>query len=200
MAGVDQINNKILQEARDSAGIRIGLARDEAGRIVEAARREAEQKRKSILENAAAKASDAHRRIIALAEIELRKERLKVKRELVKRTLDKARERLCGMPDEEYCSFMANIIVKAAQKEEYEIVLSPGDRQRIGERLVTAVSVLAGGLGKDVRAGLSDSTADICGGFILRTEEVEMNYSFEAMMRAEHEQLEKLAYTRLGIT
>lgn len=199
LSGVDQINNKILQEARDSSRVKIDLALGRARKITDAARHEAGHKIKSMLDDAEKKASDANKRIMALAEIEVRKERLQVRQELVRAAFDRTREMLVNMPDEEYCGFLTGMLLQALQQEQYEIVLSQRDRERIGTGLMESILQLVQAAGKQTGIRLSDTTADISGGFILRTEELELNYSFEAILRTEQEQLQKIAYSKLGL-
>ncbi len=199
MAGVDRINEVILQEARENARARLILASNRADKIVEAGKREAAQKKKSILEASEIKAADIRRRILALAEIEMRKEKLNIRRQLVQEAFDKALELLCSMPEEEYCAWMARIILDTVSEEACKIVLSPKDREHMGNELLEHIGRQAAETGRDVHIELSDTTADICGGFIIQSEEVEMNYSFEAMMRAEQESLETIAYSHLEL-
>jgi V/A-type H+-transporting ATPase subunit E len=199
LTGVEQIRERILQEAEEAARVRLELASGRAEKMKESARREAGQKKKAMLEAAGTKAADIRRRTLALAEIELRKERLSVRQQLMKTAFDKTREKLCSMPEEEYIALLAGMILRVTEQEDFEIVLSLKDRERIGSRLMAKLSEEAADTGKKVRFRLSERTAGICGGFILRTEELEMNYSFEAILRTEQEKLEELACRRLGL-
>lgn len=199
MAGIEQIKERILEDAEIYAREQISTAKEKAGEILEAARIEAEKKRDAIMEEAERQAADTGKRMIAFADMELKKEGLKVKRQVVEKAFEMAIEKLCSMPAGEYCRFLAHMIAGAAGKEKAEIILSSADRDRLGEDLMTRISLEAQGLGKQVEVSLSLYTYDIRGGFVLKTGDVELNYSFEALMRAHREELEELAYSMLNI-
>lgn len=199
MSGIEQIKDRILSDAQDYAKEHIRVAEEKAEKILEAACSEAEERRTAIMEEAEREAADAGKRMIALADMELKKERLKAKRGILEEAFKIALEKLCSMPSGQYCGLLVHMIVSAAEGERAEIVLSDRDRKRLGGILEDGISLAAQGMGKQVDIGLSEQTRDICGGFILKTGDIEMNYSFEALMRARREELEEMVCSTLNI-
>ncbi len=199
MTGIERIRDRILKDANAEAAEYVKKAKKEADEILKSAREEADIKRKTILEQAQKKAGDLEKRCIALNDMEVRKEIMRVKQELVQKTFNMAMERLSSMPREQYCEFMANMIVNAIQGEKAEIVLSKKDRQSLGEILLERVTALTEEKGAQVGLVLSYKTADIKGGFILIIGDMEINFSFEALFRTQKENLEELVYSLLGV-
>lgn len=199
MGGIEQIKDRILSDAQDYAKEHIRAAEEKAEKILEAARSEAEKRRTAIMEEAEREAADAGKRMIALADMELKKERLKARRDILDEAFGMAMEKLCSMPSGKYCGLLAHMIASAAEGERAELILSERDRKRLGGVLADGISLAALGMGKQADVGLSEQTRDICGGFILKTGDIEMNYSFEALMRARREELEEMACSILNI-
>lgn len=199
MTGIERIKNRILQDAKAEAEEYVNKALEKADKIMEVSRQEACERSKALLDQAEKKAAETKNRSLALNDMEVRKEKLGVKQELVKRVFDMAVERLCSMPAEQYCEFLANMIVGAAGEEKADIILSKEDRAAFGETVLIRTATLAKARGLQMEVELSDHTVDIKGGFILRTKHMEINYSFEALLRAGKEELEEIAYSMLGI-
>lgn len=199
MTGIEKIKDRILADAEIYAKDQIHTAAEKAEKILEAARVVAEEKRSIIMQEAEREAADTGRRMIAFADMEIKKEFLTVKREVVNKAFEKAMEKLCNMETEKYCSFLAHMIAAAAGKEKSEIILSHKDRISFGETLISMAALEAKSMEKQVDLSLSGVTYDIRGGFILKIGDVELNYSFEALLRAHREELEELAYSMLNI-
>ncbi len=199
MNGIEKIKERILREAHAYAKTCVKNASEEADKILEAARQEAVCQKKVLMEEAQRESDHRTKRRIAKAEMEARKERLKVKQELVEDVMRRAADKLCSMPVEEYCGILARMIVNAAGEEKMEIVLSAGDRKRLEEILPSRIAALALSQGKKPEITLSEHTREISGGFILTMGGIELNYSAEALIRAEKEELEERVYLALGL-
>ena len=199
MNGIEKIKERILREAHAYAETCVKNASEEADKILEAARQEAACKKKAMMEEARRESDHRTKRRIAKAEMEARKERLRVKQELVEDVMRRAADKLCGMPVEEYCGILARMIVGAAGEEKMEVVLSAGDRKRLEEILPSRIAALALSQGKKPEIALSEHTKEMSGGFILKMGGIELNYSVEALIRAEKEELEERVYLALGL-
>lgn len=197
MTGLEKINDRILHEAQMQAKESMQNAENQAAVLLDAARSEAEEKRNAIINKAKKDAQEVKKRIIAAAELEARKQRLRAKQELVEETLSRVLHQLVNMPEIQYRQMLASMIADAAEEEEFDILLSSRDRERLGEALLSdAVSQLAA-RGKNAKLKMAVGNANIQGGFILRTGNIEMNYSFEAMMRMQQDELEQLICSQL---
>ena len=200
MTGVEQIKDRILSDADAYAKEHIRTAVGKAEKILEDARTRAEEKKAHILEEAEREAADTGRRMIAFADMEIKKEKLRVKRQVVEKAFEMAIEKLCGMSRDKYVAIMANRAAASAGGEKAEVMLSARDRDLLGEILMARINFVLRNLGKQqAEISLSGYTPDIRGGFILKTGDIEMNFSFEALLRANREELEELAYSMLNI-
>ncbi|MFZ5985678.1 MAG: V-type ATP synthase subunit E [Bacillota bacterium] len=190
MSGVEKLKDRILEEARLQADANTKRAQDEAADIIEAAGKEAETKRKETIEKAKREAVEVKKRLIAVAELEARKERLKAKQEIVEEAFDKTLEKLNSLPDPEYQNILSDMIVNSVGSNSVEIVLSPKDKNKLSQTFIEDINkkLLAKGVTGSVR--LADETRNINGGFILKSGDMEINYSFEAIIRMKRDEIE----------
>ncbi len=177
------------------------------------ARAQADKERGEILARGQRAAAERLERLKSAAQMERRKLELSAKQEVLTEAFDQALERLCTLPDEEYIQLLTALVLRA---------VTTGDRSRIGKAVVVAAnealvkevapelpdsltdSKVGAFLGKMVNSAtaqitgtglltLSEETRPIRGGFILVDGPVEVNCSFEAMLRLQREKLEKPA-------
>lgn len=190
MSGVEKLKDRILEEARLQADANTKRAQDEAADIIEAAGKEAETKRKETIEKAKREAVEVKKRLIAVAELEARKERLKAKQEIVEEAFDKTLEKLNSLPDPEYQNILSDMIVNSVGSNSVEIVLSPKDKNKLSQTFIEDINkkLVAKGVTGSVR--LADETRNINGGFILKSGDMEINYSFEAIIRMKRDEIE----------
>ncbi|HOB08233.1 MAG: V-type ATP synthase subunit E family protein [Limnochordia bacterium] len=189
MAGLEQLTNKILEDARLLAEKTVRQAEEEAQSILDLARQRAETECEKIISDAETRARELKERMLSTAELNARKERLKVKQELINQAFEQALERLCSLPEDQYFSLLVDLIASASATGAEEIVLAEHDRQRLPADFTAKVNakVKAGNLPGSMR--LAEETAPIKGGFILKAGKVSVNYSFEAVLKQNYDHL-----------
>lgn len=190
MTGVDKIKGRILEEAQEQAKANIERANAEAAEILKSAEKEAGERKIKTLEKAKSEAAEAKKRLVAIAGLEARKEKLKVKQEVMEEVFTKALDRLCSLQDDIYRQTLADMIVKVAHGGSGEIILSQKDKSKVGSALIKDVNERLSGNGAQSGVTLSEKTADIRGGFIFKSGDVEINNSFEAILRMKRDELE----------
>ena len=165
-------------------------------------------------------AEERKARLISAAQMEGRKMSLAAKQEVLDEAFRQALEEMCSLPEEQYIQLLARLAVQASSTGREQLIFSPKDRTRIGKAVVMAAndalvkqvapelpdaitdSKVGAFLGKVVNSAaaqitgtglltLSEETRPIRGGFIMVDGPVEVNCAFEAMVRAQREQLEK---------
>jgi len=190
MAGAENLRERILEEARRQAQANIERAEKEAAQIIQAARQKAEDKSKSILEKAQREAEERRRRLISVAELEGRKQKLSTKQELIEEAFRKAVEKLNSLPDQHYREIITDMVISSVKSGDEEVIFSEKDRKRLGNKFIDNINkrLKSKGIKGDVR--LSGETRDIDGGFILKKGNVEINNTFEALIRMRREELE----------
>lgn len=180
MNGIEKITQRIDAEAQAEIEQLLAGARAEAeeiaGRYQAQADREAADRR-ARNEKAAAEREE---RLVSVAQMESRKITLAAKQEMVEQAFDLALEKLCAMPEDRYIATAAGLLVQAAPEGAGAAVFSPADRDRVGQAAVDAANRQLGDKGK---LTLSPETRDIRGGFILVNGSVEVNCTFETLVR-----------------
>ena len=217
---------KITARIREDADREIAQMNQETDRQIQAlqeqAQAQADREREEILARGTRAAAERLERLKSAAQMERRKLELAAKQEVLGEAFDKALEKLCTLPEEEYIQLLTALVLQAVSTGREQIIFSPKDRARIGKAVVVAAnealvkqvapelpdsltdSKVGAFLGKMVNSAtaqitgtglltLSEETRPIRGGFILVDGPVEVNCSFESMLRLQREKLEKPA-------
>ena len=178
MNGIEKITQRIASDAQAEVDCILGDARDEAGRIAANYRAQADAEAAELAAKNEKAAAEREERLVSAAQMEARKVQLAAKQEMVEKSYIQALDKLCALPEEQYVAILADLLVKASSNGKEEAVFSPEDRERVGEAAVAKANELSG---KQLR--LSEETQPIRGGFILKDKNVEVNCTFETLVR-----------------
>ncbi len=179
MNGIEKIKQRIDADAQADIDRVLSEAKAEADRITEKYKAQAAAETAELNAKAEAAAAEREERLVGTAQMDARKTALAAKQELVEKAYDRALEKLCQMPDAAYTDTLAALLVQAAPAGRGTVVLAPEDHKRIGAAAVAKANELLGG-GKLV---LSEETRPIQGGFILKDGKIEVNGTFETLVR-----------------
>jgi V/A-type H+-transporting ATPase subunit E len=186
----DKLKQKILSDAEAEARKIMEEAEAEARGIREEARTEAAGITSRYKARARAEADEHIRRQLSLRELEARKailaEKGKVIEEVFKRGLESLRER----DRKGGYSLTRDLLLKAIETGNEEIIMAPEDKQAIGESFIEGVNRELRKAGKRGEVGLSEETRDISGGFILRRGRTETNASFDTLLTMLRDEVE----------
>lgn len=179
MTGTDRIKAKILEEAKAASNQMLTEARAEAERVMADAQKQAAIIRVDAEKKADADADAMKKRMLAISQLEGRKEMLKARQEVVDMAYTKALEKLVTQDTAAYQKMMLDLVVQAAGNTGGELMLGEQDMKRLGDAFVVKVNqVLAG-----------KSTITLCaapiattGGFVLRRGEMELNSTFDILL------------------
>ncbi len=207
MTGIDKICEKIANQAQAECDSITERAKSEAEEILKGYRELADTEALKISDNARKAAKEREERLIGAARLEARKLHLKTKQEMIDAAFLKALEMLTLLPEDEYISVLARLAAESSISGDEEIVLSPDDRAAYGKQVVTEanrilksqkekdeassikklgrqlLSQLSGGL------TLSNETRSISGGVILLKDKMEINATFDTLIRLSREKL-----------
>lgn len=210
MNGIEKITGRITADAQAEAERVLSAARDEAARITAKYRAQADAESAELSAKNAKAAVEREERLVSVAQMEARKVLLAAKQEMVEKTYAMALEKLCAMPEERYVEVLAELLVQASSTGREEVVFSPADRERVGKAAVArANELLAKQAAPDAPQGgskvagllnkvatsvtaiakgtamltLSKETRPVQGGFILKDENVEVNCTFDTLVR-----------------
>lgn len=166
----------------------------EAKKIIDAASKQAEEKRaesfkaalseyEKLMQAGNAECEDILSGSRRIAEMEAKKSVLSVKQEMISAAFDAAREEIVNMPRDKYTQFLARMAAEAAASGMEEIVLNARDKAEIGKSVCKAANELLSAKGTPGKLTVSEDTADISGGVIVRFGGIETNCSIDALIR-----------------
>lgn len=166
----------------------------EAKKIIDAASKQAEEKRaesfkaalseyEKLMQAGNAECEDILSGNRRIAEMEAKKSVLSVKQEMISAAFDAAREEIVNMPRDKYTQFLARMAAEAATSGMEEIVLNARDKAEVGKSVCKAANELLSAKGTPGKLTVSEDTADISGGVIVRFGGIETNCSIDALIR-----------------
>lgn len=166
----------------------------EAKKIIDAASKQAEEKRaesfkaalseyEKLMQAGNAECEDILSGSRRIAEMEAKKSVLSVKQEMISAAFDAAREEIVNMPRDKYTQFLARMAAEAAVGGMEEIVLNARDKDEVGKSVCKAANELLSAKGTPGKLTVSEDTADISGGVIVRFGGIETNCSIDALIR-----------------
>ena len=184
----EQVVGKILSEARVEAEKIVSGAKSKAAAEQSKLESELAKYNKETETLAAEAAEDKKARMLAMARMDVRKELLAVKVELVGGVFAKAREKIRNLGDNEYRELMSALMLKAVETGDEEVIVGK-DEKRIDDKFIKQVNrQLGSGFKGNLR--LSQERVDISGGFILRRNNIQVNVSIEVLVGGMREELE----------
>lgn len=220
MEGIEKITAKIVQDAQAEIA-RMNQETDEKVRSIgEAAQAQADKETADALARGQRAAQERLERLKSAAKMEQRKLELAARQEMLAQAFELALEKLCSLPEEEYVQLLTRLVLEASTTGKEQLVFSPQDRARVGKQVVVAANEamvkqvapelpdaisdtkVGAFLGKVVNSTtamvtgtgmltLSEETRPMKGGFVLVDGDVEVNCSFETLVRLQREKLEK---------
>ena len=104
----------------------------------------------------------------------------------MEKAFDQALEQLLALPEQEYIDLLARLAVSAVTTGREQVALSQKDRARYGKQIVTRANDK---LGEKGRLTLAGESRPIQGGLILVGDRVEVNCSFETLIRLQKESM-----------
>lgn len=190
MTGVEKIKEKILHDSEDRAESIVADAKKQAVEIIEKANVKAAQKAEEIHKKATSDAAEKLKINSSMVELEMRKELLSTKQQLIEEVFQKALDSLSNIENSEYEVILYKLIVDAIETGDEEILLSMKDKNRLPSDFIIKLNKVIAQAGKKGNLKLADETRDIMGGFVLKAKGVEINYSFEALLRMDRDEIE----------
>lgn len=185
MNGIENITNKIIQDAQAQAAEIIANGEAEAKVIVSQYAQDAEKEKNRLLDNARKSIANREARLGSVAELEGRKDLLNVKQELIGKAFEEALTRLQKLPEKEYLNLLCKLAADASQSKDEEIILSPDDNKKYGQQVVDGANKLL----SDKGLTLSPETRAISGGLILKKGNIEINCDLKTQVRMVKESL-----------
>ena len=187
MNGIDKITGRISEDAQREIDAIQAQASQQAGEITARYQAQAQRESGEIVERGRRNADERVERLASVAQLEARKMELAAKQEMIAKAFDLAMEQLLDLPESEYVALLASLAAKASVTGKETVILSQKDRTRYGKQVVTQANEKLGG----AHLTLSEQSRPIKGGLILADGDVEVNCTFETLVRLQKGALEQ---------
>ena len=188
MAGIENITNEILQEAKESAAGFIEAARQKAQEAEDAAASEVSRLATASAEKAEQDAAAYAKRIESQIDLRRRQAILAAKQDIIDSAVKAAGEKLANLGDAEYFEMLGKLIAAHVRAGEGELLLSAKDLKRLPGGFAATVAEFAKKAGGTLR--VSDEAADIGSGFLLRYGGIDENCTLKALFAEKKESLQ----------
>ena len=175
MNGIQAITAQIIADAQTEADRILAQARARAKECLSAYQEQAYIQSTALLERSERESALREERLSHAAILAARNLRLSTEQEMRERAFAAALKQLSELPDGEYVGLLAGLAAKASSTGREEVILSQKDRARYGKQVVTGQ--------RDGHLTLSVQTRPIRGGLILSDGDVEVNCTFETLVR-----------------
>jgi V/A-type H+-transporting ATPase subunit E len=189
MTGIENITGRIQADA----DAEIAQIRQDAAAQVEQIQADYEklsrQEAEEIVEKGQKMADERGARLVSAAQMEAKKMTLAAKQEVLDEAFALALEKLTKLPEEEYVTLLANLIVKASSTGHEQVILNQVDRARYGVKACVKANEQLEAAGKVGGITLSEQTRPIQGGLLLSNGAVEVNCALETLVRLSRTEL-----------
>lgn len=183
MTGIEKITQRIAGDAQQEAAAVVAQAQAQADEIMARYQAQAQQNTQDALAKGRKQADERRSRLISSAEMESRQQTLAVKQEMLDKAFQLAMDKLCSLPEREYIDLLAQLTAKASSTGKEQLILCLSDRARYGVKIATKANDLLAKAGKEAHLTLSQQSRDFRGGVVLADGDVEVNCTFETLVR-----------------
>ena len=185
MNGSERILSRIRTDCDESVRKIETHAQHEHDRIIADAQHRADTQAAAVAEKTAQKRAQLETSSQSRAQLARRNALLKQRRKEIDTTVEELEAYLLGLGDNEYFEVLYRLAAKLRGKSG-EIFLSKKDLKRLPENFTKRMAAAG------VDASVSQTPADITGGFILKCGDVEENMEFAAIISAGRDEIEDL--------
>ena len=178
MNGIDKITQRIGADTQAEIDRILADAAAQAEAAADKFRTQAEAEDRDLLAKSERAAAEREERLVSAAQMEARKTILAAKQAVMEEVYAKALDQLRNLPQERCVEVLTSLLEQAAPEGKGEVLFSAQDRDTVGRAAVDAANAKTGG-----RLTISEETASIPGGFILRNGSIEVNCAFDTLIR-----------------
>ena len=190
MNGIDKITQRIAEDAQKEAQDIINSSQVKANEIKEQKAKDGQNIKESLALKSQEEADERKRRMISAANLEMKQRVLATKQQMIDKTIDAVLERISNMPRSEYESLILNLLLSYPLEGNEEII-SPGqDGRRLDKGFINRVNKRLKSQGKKGQLKLSPQNGGFKTGFVINSKGVEINNSFEAVLRTVRDEVE----------
>ena len=189
MKGTEKIIAHIENDAKAQAQAIIDEANRKAEEVRSAGEKAAQEAYDKLIREGKAECEAMLNRKIRMAEMEAKKEILGAKQERVVETFAKAVSLICALPREEYAELFAKMAAKVSVSGTEEMYFCKNDKDECGQRIADRANELLAAQGKVGKLTVAEGAVNICGGFVLIENGIELNCSAEMLVDRCHKSM-----------
>ena len=212
MNGIEKITARIEQDGQKEIDAVLAEARAKADEITAKAKAEAQTVGDEVIAQGRRAAAEREDRMASTAQMECRKAVLAAKQEVIEEAFQQAHKQLQTLPTDKYIALLATLAAQASTTGKEKLIFSADDKARLGKTVVAAANEKlakavapklpdevtgskAGAILDKVVTGasavlsgtamltLAEETRPMDGGFILSDGAVEVNCTFDTLIR-----------------
>ena len=189
MKGTEKIIAHIENDAKAQAQAIIDEANRKAEEVRSAGEKAAQEAYDKLIREGKAECEAMLNRKIRMAEMEAKKEVLGAKQERVVETFAKSVSLICALPREEYVELFAKMAAKVSVSGTEEMYFCKNDKDECGQRIADRANELLAAQGKVGKLTVAEGAVNICGGFVLIENGIELNCSAEMLVDRCHKSM-----------
>jgi len=180
MKGIDNIVKAILDDAKADVQATKDQTKQQIKQMKDKSKAEIEKQVSAMDKETAKKSEELKRREKTIMEVEIRRNNLMVKREMVDEAFRLAYKSLCDLNPAEYDSVVLSMMMDAVETGDEEVV--PGKDKKVSQKLLDEVNAKLKSQKRNGNLKLSKETGDFTGGFVLRSNGIESNCTFDMLI------------------
>jgi len=183
MNGIEKITARLSRDAQVEIDALNAETEAQCAAIMAEAQEKADEAYEKRMAKGRADVAARSERMSATADMEQRKAALAFKQEMVGDAFEKAVDAIVSLPREEYVDFLAVLAVEASVSGEEEMAFSEEDCKRVGADVVKRANTLLREKGRRACLSLAVESAEIPGGFIMRSGNIEVNCAVDTLVQ-----------------
>ncbi|NPV79381.1 MAG: hypothetical protein HPY52_03750 [Firmicutes bacterium] len=187
--GLMRLQRRILDDAEKEASRIKDAAQAKAEEILKEASAKAEVRYSEIMSAAQKERETRKQRLITLARLDGRRMLLAAKDQALQDVFAEAMNAMVSSYRQRYRDFLRELLAATATYDVQEVIFNERDRSELASGLVSEVQDLLKRQGRNVRIDVSQETRPIRGGFLLRSGNIEINCSVEAIFQNKRDEL-----------
>lgn len=182
MKGTEKIIAHIENDAKAQAQAIIDEANKKAEDIRSAGEKAAQEVYDKLIREGKAECEAMYGRKIRMAEMEAKKAVLGAKQERIVEAFAKSVSIICDMPEDKYAALFAEMAANVSVSGTEKMYFNKKDKEQCAQRIADRANELLAAKGKVGKLTVADKTVNICGGFVLIENGIELNCSAEMLV------------------
>lgn len=188
--GIEKITGRILEDARQEAQGIIDDAQIKADEIKKNKAKEGHALKDRLLVKAREAADERKRRMISAATLELKQKELAVKQQMIDKSFAAVLDKISNMPQAEYEKLISELLLSYPLEGDEDIVSPANGGRVLNQQFINRLNEQLRAAGKKGELKLSSDSGEFKTGFIIKFKGMEINNSFESILRMVRDEIE----------